>query len=394
MTLNTKKQKLKIYKKKKRWKLLLVLFALLIGGISIFFTNTLMKKLAYEEHKKIQLWAEATQQLINISPDQDVSFLFEVLRNNETIPVILVDMQDNIISYRNIDSIKMQDNNFVQKKIKELKNNSKEHFIIKTEEGEDLNKIYYSDSSLLVQLYYYPYFQLALVFLFILASYFAFSASKRAEQDQVWLGMSKETAHQLGTPISSLMAWTEILKDQVKDSEIINELEKDTKRLEKIALRFSKIGSRAILSKVSLNEILKSTITYMSSRIPSSIKINLINSAQDIDTKIEINQDLFEWVIENLCKNAVDAIGENGEVFISYEETQKNIYIDIRDTGKGIPKSKHKTIFNPGYTTKERGWGLGLSLVKRIIEQYHQGKIFVKNSELGNGTTFRIILKK
>lgn len=394
MTLNTKKQKLKIYKKKKRWKLLLVLFALLIGGISIFFTNTLMKKLAYEEHKKIQLWAEATQQLINISPDQDVSFLFEVLRNNETIPVILVDMQDNIISYRNIDSIKMQDNNFVQKKIKELKNNSKEHFIIKTEDGEDLNKIYYSDSSLLVQLYYYPYFQLALVFLFILASYFAFSASKRAEQDQVWLGMSKETAHQLGTPISSLMAWTEILKDQVKDSEIINELEKDTKRLEKIALRFSKIGSRAILSKVSLNEILKSTITYMSSRIPSSIKINLINSAQDIDTKIEINQDLFEWVIENLCKNAVDAIGENGEVFISYEETQKNIYIDIRDTGKGIPKSKHKTIFNPGYTTKERGWGLGLSLVKRIIEQYHQGKIFVKNSELGNGTTFRIILKK
>ncbi|MCK9255364.1 MAG: HAMP domain-containing histidine kinase [Bacteroidales bacterium] len=385
---------MKIYKKKKRWKLLLVLFALLIGGISIFFTNTLMKKLAYEEHKKIQLWAEATQQLINISPDQDVSFLFEVLRNNETIPVILVDMQDNIISYRNIDSIKMQDNNFVQKKIKELKNNSKEHFIIKTEEGEDLNKIYYSDSSLLVQLYYYPYFQLALVFLFILASYFAFSASKRAEQDQVWLGMSKETAHQLGTPISSLMAWTEILKDQVKDSEIINELEKDTKRLEKIALRFSKIGSRAILSKVSLNEILKSTITYMSSRIPSSIKINLINSAQDIDTKIEINQDLFEWVIENLCKNAVDAIGENGEVFISYEETQKNIYIDIRDTGKGIPKSKHKTIFNPGYTTKERGWGLGLSLVKRIIEQYHQGKIFVKNSELGNGTTFRIILKK
>jgi len=394
MAFNTKKHKLKIYRKRRQWKLLLVLFALFIGGISIFFTNNLMEKLAAEEHKRIQLWAEATEQLINVSPDQDVSFLFEVLKNNETIPVILVDMEDNMISYRNIDSVKMQNPTYVEKKIHELKNNSKENFIIKTEDGEALNQIYYSDSYLLTLLYYYPYFQLGLVFLFILASYFAFSISKRAEQDQVWLGMSKETAHQLGTPISSLMAWIEILRDQVKDPEIINELEKDTKRLEKIASRFSKIGSKPNLSEENLRQTLQSTINYMTRRIPSSIKISLVNSPQDSDIKVKINEDLFEWVIENLCKNAVDAIGEKGEISISYEETHKHICIDIKDTGKGIPKSEYKTIFNPGYTTKARGWGLGLSLVKRIVEQYHQGKIFVKNSELGIGTTFRIILKK
>lgn len=394
MAFSTKKHKLKIYRKRRQWKLLLVLFALFIGGISIFFTNNLMEKLAAEEHKRIQLWAEATEQLINVSPDQDVSFLFEVLKNNETIPVILVDMEDNMISYRNIDSVKMQNPTYVEKKIHELKNNSKENFIIKTEDGEALNQIYYSDSYLLTLLYYYPYFQLGLVFLFILASYFAFSISKRAEQDQVWLGMSKETAHQLGTPISSLMAWIEILKDQVKDPEIINELEKDTKRLEKIASRFSKIGSKPNLSEENLRQTLQSTINYMTRRIPSSIKISLVNSPQDSDIKVKINEDLFEWVIENLCKNAVDAIGEKGEISISYEETHKHICIDIKDTGKGIPKSEYKTIFNPGYTTKARGWGLGLSLVKRIVEQYHQGKIFVKNSELGIGTTFRIILKK
>jgi len=394
MAFSTKKHKLKIYRKRKQWKLLLVLFALFIGGLSIFFTNNLMKKLSEEEHKRIQLWAEATEQLINVSPDQDVSFLFEVLKNNETIPVILVDMDDNIISFRNIDSVKMQNPAYVKKKITEFKNNSNENFIIKTEDGEALNQIYYSDSYLLTLLYYYPYFQLGLAFLFILASYFAFSVSKRAEQDQVWLGMSKETAHQLGTPISSLMAWIEILRDQVKDPEIINELEKDTKRLEKIASRFSKIGSKPNLSEENLRQTLLSTINYMTLRIPSSIKISLVNPLKDTDTKVKINEDLFEWVIENLCKNAVDAIGEKGEISISYEETHKHIYIDIKDTGKGIAKSEQKTIFNPGYTTKARGWGLGLSLVKRIVEQYHQGKIFVKSSELGIGTTFRIVLKK
>ncbi len=384
---------MKIYRQKKQWKFLLVLFAAIIGGLSLWYTNKLMDKLSAEEHKRIELWAEATQQLINSNPDQDVSFLFEVLRNNETIPVILVNMEGEILSYRNLDSIKMLDTVYQQKKLNEFMNNGKENFIIKTEEGIPLNKIYYSDSNLLKQLYYYPYIQLALVFLFILVSYFAFNISRKAEQDQVWLGMSKETAHQLGTPISSLMAWLEILKETYSDNpELFKELEKDIKRLEKITDRFSKIGSQPQLSPMNIFEVLEGSLTYMKSRIPHTIKINTEFSL-DKNILIPINPGLFEWVIENLCKNAVDAIGEQGEINISVEKHLNSIFIDIKDTGKGIHKKNFKTVFNPGYTTKNRGWGLGLSLVKRIVEQYHQGKVFVKQSEIGVGTTFRIVLK-
>lgn len=384
---------MKIYKQKKQWKFLLVLFAVIIGGLSLWYTNKLMEKLSAEEHKRIELWAEATQQLINSNPDQDVSFLFEVLRNNETIPVILVNMEDEIISFRNLDSVKMLDPIFQKKKLAEFMNNGKEHFIIKTEEGISLNKIYYSDSNLLRQLYYYPYIQLTLVFLFILVSYFAFNVSRKAEQDQVWLGMSKETAHQLGTPISSLMAWLEILKETYPDNpDLLDELEKDIKRLDKIADRFSKIGSQPQLSAMNLYEVLENSLIYMKSRVPNSIKITTDFPADKI-VLIPINPGLFEWVIENLCKNAVDAIGQQGEINISVEEHIKSIDIDIKDSGKGILKKNFKTVFNPGYTTKNRGWGLGLSLVKRIIEQYHGGKVFVKQSEIGIGTTFRIVLK-
>jgi len=383
----------KIYRQKKQWKFLLVLFAAIIGGLSLWYTNKLMDKLSSEEHKRIELWAEATQQLINSSPDQDVSFLFEVLRNNETIPVILVNMEGEILSYRNLDTVKMLDTAYQQKKLNEFMNNGKENFIIKTEDGIPLNKIYYSDSNLLKQLYYYPYIQLALVFLFILVSYFAFNISRKAEQDQVWLGMSKETAHQLGTPISSLMAWLEILKETYSDNpELFKELEKDIKRLEKITDRFSKIGSQPQLSPMNVFEVLEGSLTYMKSRIPQTIKINTEFSL-DKNILIPLNPGLFEWVIENLCKNAVDAIGEQGVINISVEKHLNSIFIDVKDTGKGILKKNYKTVFNPGYTTKNRGWGLGLSLVKRIIEQYHQGKVFVKQSEIGVGTTFRIVLK-
>ncbi|MDD3858685.1 MAG: HAMP domain-containing sensor histidine kinase [Bacteroidales bacterium] len=352
-----------------------------------------MDKLSSEEHKRIELWAEATQQLINSDPDQDVSFLFEVLRNNETIPVILVNMEGEILSFRNLDSIKMLDTVYQQKKLDEFMNNGKENFIIKTEDGIPLNKIYYSDSNLLRQLYYYPYIQLALVFLFILVSYFAFNISRKAEQDQVWLGMSKETAHQLGTPISSLMAWLEILKDTYSDNpDLFNELEKDIKRLEKITDRFSKIGSQPQLSPMDIFEVLESSLAYIKSRIPNTIKITTDFSLEN-RILIPLNPGLFEWVIENLCKNAVDAIGQKGEIIISVEKHLDFIYIDVKDTGKGIHKKYFKTVFNPGYTTKNRGWGLGLSLVKRIVEQYHQGKVFVKQSEIGVGTTFRIVLK-
>lgn len=384
---------MKIYRQKKQWKFLLVLFAVVIGGLSLWYTNKLMEKLSAEEHKRIELWSEATQQLINSNPDQDVSFLFEVLRNNETIPVILVNMDNEVISYRNLDSIKMLDSAYQQKKLAEFMNNGKEHFIIQTEDGIPLNKIYYSDSNLLRQLYYYPYIQLTLVFLFILVSYFAFNVSRKAEQDQVWLGMSKETAHQLGTPISSLMAWLEILKESNLDNaDLLHELEKDIKRLEKIADRFSKIGSQPQLSPRNIYEALDTSLLYMKSRVPDSIVIKT-DYPNNKPILININSELFEWVIENVCKNAVDAIGQQGKIFISVETHNNSVFIDIKDTGKGIHKKNFKTVFNPGYTTKNRGWGLGLSLVKRIIEQYHKGKVFVKQSEIGVGTTFRIVLK-
>lgn len=384
---------MKIYRKKRQWKFILVLFAILIGVVSLWYTNNLMDRLSAEEHKRIVLWAEATQQLINSDPEQDVSFLFEVLRNNETIPVILVDMDDNIISYRNIDSVKMETEEYQRSKLIEFKNNDKEHFIIKTEDNIELNKIYYSDSSLLKQLHYYPYFQLGIVFLFVLVSYFAFSVSRRAEQDQVWLGMSKETAHQLGTPISSLLAWLEILKESQNDQVLIEELEKDIHRLEKITERFSKIGSQPQLITRNLYEVLGNSIRYIKSRVPKSIEI-ITNFPENETIFIPINSELFEWVIENICKNAIDAIGEKGKVSITVGKQSNYIFIDISDSGKGIQKPHYKTVFNPGYTTKSRGWGLGLSLVKRIIEKYHKGKVFVKHSEPGIGTTFRILLRK
>ncbi|MDD3685627.1 MAG: HAMP domain-containing sensor histidine kinase [Bacteroidales bacterium] len=384
---------MKIYRKKRQWKFLLVLFAILIGGLSLWYTNNLMEKLSLEEHKRIELWAQATQELINSDPEQDVSFLFEVLRNNETIPVILVDMEDNVISYRNLDTIKMEEAEYRKNKLEEFKNNNKEHFVIKTDDGTELNKIYYSDSNLLRKLHYYPYFQLGIVFLFILVSYFAFSVSRRAEQDQVWLGMSKETAHQLGTPISSLMAWLEILRETRNDPVLIEELEKDIRRLEKITARFSKIGSQPQLESQNLFEVLNNSVNYIKSRVPKTIEITTVFPENET-IFIPINSELFEWVIENICKNAVDAIGEKGKIIVSAGSSQGSVFIDISDNGKGIPKAHHKTVFNPGYTTKNRGWGLGLSLAKRIVEQYHRGKVFVKHSEPGIGTTFRIVFRK
>jgi len=365
----------------------------MIGTLSLWYTNNLMKKLSSEEYKRIELWAEATQQLINSDPEQDVSFLFEVLRNNETIPVILVDMEDNILSYRNIDSTKMEDPEYQKKKLIEFQNNGKKHFVIKTEDGTELNKIYYSESNLLKQLHYYPYIQLAMVFLFILASYLAFNVSRRAEQDQVWLGMSKETAHQLGTPISSLLAWLEIIKESNSDPIMVEEIEKDIKRLEKITARFSKIGSQPQLTEMDLYEVLENSVNYIKSRVPNSIDIRTDFSKHE-KIFVPLNQELFEWVVENICKNAVDAIGQSGKIVLTAEIHNENIYIDIKDSGKGIPKSQFKTVFNPGFTTKNRGWGLGLSLVKRIVEQYHKGKVYVKQSEINVGTTFRIVLKK
>lgn len=384
----------KIYKYDKKWKLLLLAFAALIFILSLLYTNRLMKDLRQEEYKRMELWSQAMQGFINSEPDTDISFLFEVLESNQTIPVILVDADnETIISYRNLDSTKMCDSAYASKTLAEFKDNGKEKFLVTGPDGDVLNTIYYSDSLLLKKLQYYPYVQLILIAIFIIMAYIVFNVSRKAEQNHVWLGMSKETAHQLGTPISSLLAWLEIMREDHEDTEMFHEIEKDVKRLEKIAARFSKIGSKPKLQENELTESIRNSITYLKSRIPSTIHIGT-NLKDNDQIYLPLNTELFEWVIENLCKNAVDAIGTTGNINIDVEDNEQNVHIDITDTGKGISKSDFKNIFRPGYTTKNRGWGLGLSLAKRIIEEYHGGKIYVKSSEINKGTTFRITLEK
>lgn len=384
----------KNYRYDKKWKIILLSFAALIFVLSLIYTNKLMKDLRQEEYRRMELWSHAMGEFINSDPETDIGFLFEVLENNQTIPVILVDADnETIISYRNLDTIKMENAEYAADKLEEFRNNGKESFSIIGPDGEVMNTIYYSDSLLLKKLQYYPYIQLILIAIFIIMGYIVLNVSRRSEQNHVWLGMSKETAHQLGTPISSLMAWLEIMRDEHGETEMFSEVEKDVKRLEKIAARFSKIGSKPNLHENELVGCIRNTMSYLKTRIPATIHLET-NITDTDEIYLPLNIELFEWVIENLCKNAVDAIGTNGTIRITIESDDKNVGIEISDTGKGISKSDFKNVFKPGYTTKNRGWGLGLSLAKRIVEEYHGGKIFVKSSEIGKGTTFRINLKK
>ncbi|MBO7571535.1 MAG: HAMP domain-containing histidine kinase [Bacteroidales bacterium] len=384
----------KVFRYDRKWKILLLAFAALIFVLSLLYTNNLIQDIRQEEYKRMELWSHAMQGLINSEPDDDIGFLFEVVENNLTIPVILVDADNKtIISYRNLDTLKMADTEYAEKMLDEFRNNDKESFAITDPDGNVMNTIYYSDSLLLKKLQYYPYVQLILIAIFIVMGYVVFNVSRRSEQNHVWLGMSKETAHQLGTPISSLMAWLEIMREEHGETEMFREIEKDVNRLEKIAARFSKIGSKPNLHEKELTECIHNTVTYLKTRIPATVHIET-NIDEHGLIFLPLNIELFEWVIENLCKNAVDAIGTNGTIKIKLYDSEKHVDIDISDTGKGISKSDFKNVFRPGYTTKNRGWGLGLSLAKRIVEEYHGGKIYVKSSELGKGTTFRITLKK
>lgn len=366
--------------------------ALIIGSASLWYTNKLVRKLSTEEKKRVELWAKATQQLANINDiGTDFSFLSDVIQNNTTIPVILADEKDKITSFRNLDTIQANKPGYLEDQLKVMKSHN--HPIeIDLGKGKK-NYIYYNDSILLIQLKYYPFFQLGVIALFILVSYLAFNSSRKAEQNQVWIGMSKETAHQLGTPISSLLAWLELMKMRGMDKEMITEIEKDVSRLETITDRFSKVGSAPALQKENLNDVVKHILDYIKSR--SSEKVSFyISSPQKDAIYADINVPLFEWVLENLLKNAVDAMNGSGNITITLQDQQQFVYVDVADTGKGITKGKFKTIFKPGYTTKNRGWGLGLSLAKRIVEEYHDGQIFVKSSDINKGTTFRIVLKK
>jgi two-component system, sporulation sensor kinase D len=498
-----------IYQKKQSWKIWLVAVALLIVVVSLWYTNILANKIALEERTKVKLWAEAIQKKANLvkytnslfdrlkteerkkvelwaegskklaNPNLDLgdlSFIFEVIKNNESVPVILADENNKVISSRNLDSAKANDETYLAEQIKlmsslqapieivlsgnkknylyykdsklfsELKlvlddliksfisevvinsasvpvlytDQKKEHIIyygnidssqISSPEAVKLlisnmaaantplavelgngekNYIFYKDSFLLTQLKYYPFVQFGIIGLFMIIAYTLFSTARKAEQNQVWVGMAKETAHQLGTPLSSLIAWIELLKARGLSEESV-EIEKDVHRLETITERFSKIGSQPVLKKENLIDTLQESMNYMQTRTSKKVAFSLSGS-KDIYAPISVP--LFEWVIENLLRNAVDAMEGSGAVTISVSDQTQFAYIDIADTGKGIPKSQYKTIFEPGFTTKKRGWGLGLSLTKRIIENYHNGKIFVKNSELEKGTTFRIVLRK
>ncbi len=380
-----------IYHQKRRWKLWLFLVAIVIGAGSLFYTNYLMKKLSAEERKRVELWAKANEEIQKSDPNQDISFIFQVLLSNTTIPVILASPEDSIISYRNIDSLKMKNEAYQLRMLNDMKQNH-EPIEIELLDGKH-NYIYFKDSVILKQLQFYPFIQLAIIALFILVSYLAFSTSRKSEQNHVWLGMSKETAHQLGTPISSLMGWVEVLKLDNPDNPSLVEIEKDIHRLERIAERFSKIGSIPTLNQEPIQNALINVFDYMRKRSSKKIEFSLF-LPENKDIMVPLSVNLFEWVIENLCRNSIDAMNGEGTLSITLKEMDKQVVIDVCDTGKGIPKTKHKTVFEPGYTTKKRGWGLGLSLSKRIIEDYHKGRIFIKQSDPKTGTCFRIQLPK
>lgn len=383
------------YQLKKIFKVLLLTFAFLIGFFSLWYTNGLVNKLELRERAKIATWADATRLIASPKFDGDVNFLFKIIEANTTIPVILTDENGIVKGSRNLDSTGYNGNNFMRDKIKtmELEN---EPIEIEYIAGQNI-KIFYENSELLNQLRIYPYFQLGIIALFLMISYFAFSYSRRSEQNKVWAGMSKETAHQLGTPISSLIGWVDYLKEGEYSvpQKILDEINHDLERLNLITERFSKIGSKPSLSIYSLHEVLSESTLYINSRTSNKVSIEIKDWDKLSGINVSVNKPLFAWVIENLCKNAVDAMDGEGEIWFEvFEDDSNYIFIDIHDTGKGIPVNKQKTIFKPGYTTKKRGWGLGLSLVKRIIENYHQGKIYVKSSEIGKGSHFRIELLK
>jgi signal transduction histidine kinase len=380
------------YERKRLWKIILLVAAMGIGGFSLWYTRTLVKDLAVQEDKKILLWANATRQLGMVDNNMDINFLLDIIKDNETIPTILVDDRGMIVATRNLDSTKVEDSLYLQSELALMKEEHEPIKIVYDETNNRYNNLYYKNSSILNDLKTYPFIQLGLISFFAIMSYLALSSSRRAEQNQVWVGMSKETAHQLGTPISSLREWHNLLRetDKEQQEEILKEVDYDLKRLELITERFSKIGSEPILKAENLDLIVEKSVSYLRNRISSQVDFAFEIGKPGNWAKINIP--LFEWVIENVCKNAVDAMDGKGKLTVVLNHDETHVYIDISDTGKGIPRNKFKTVFKPGYTTKKRGWGLGLSLVKRIIEQYHKGEIYVRYSEPGKGSTFRIIL--
>lgn len=371
----------------------------------VYVSNSLVNDLAVQERERMQIWADATKQIADLGQNDDASsaenidFLFSIIERNHTIPVLLTDDEGHILLHRNfdlpeeVDSLApyfLSDANeaFLRRQLETLRHSANViHIIISP---DNLQHLYYDDSKLLKRLSYYPYVQLGIMLAFIFVVYYAVNSTRRAEQNKVWVGLSKETAHQLGTPISSLMAWMELLQAMGVDEETVREMNKDVNRLSTIASRFSKIGSRPQMDVENLNPVIGHAASYMGTRISSRIELSVCLCDEELP--VRLSAPLFEWVMENLMKNAVDAMEGSGKITIETLREGKRAVINVTDTGRGIPRKNQKTVFNPGYTTKKRGWGLGLTLAKRIIEQYHMGKIFVSWSEPGEGTKFTITL--
>lgn len=394
------------YEQKRRWKFVLLAFAIVIAGASLWYTNYLVDNISTAERTRAEVWSKSTRNIIDMPDvnDEYITFIYSI-RDSLAVPAIVADSADNITSYRGLDStktnfdleadsVKKYDPKYFQDQLKEMKAQHEPIVINLARGGNEKLYVYYKDSMLLTQLRIFPYIQLTVIAIFLLVAYLVFSSSRRSEQDQVWVGMAKETAHQLGTPISALMAWVELLKSKfnAEADPLLLEMENDVKRLEMVADRFSKIGSKPILQNHGVHDVVIEFVDYFKIRV--SDKINFIVSG---DTQVEalVNVPLFDWVLENLLKNAVNAIEGSGSIEINVMENlvKEQVFIDITDTGNGISRLKFDTVFQPGYTTRKRGWGLGLSLTKRIVENYHQGQIFIKDSEIGKGTVFRIVLK-
>ena len=368
---------------------LILTILLVIVVLSVSFTTRLANKFAEEEYRKIELWAEATRQLIMADEDDNIDLILSVMEGNTTIPVYMVDSAHQLLLSRNVQEPKHNKEEFYKQRINDLRQ-SQEPIVVQVNE-EVTQYIYYEDSTLLRRLYWFPYVQLAVIIAFIAIAVIALIMAQRSEQNSLWVGLSKETAHQLGTPISSLNAWNELLKATYPTDALLPQMDEDIRRLQMIAERFSKIGSQPTLDQQAILPIVQSAMEYMRMRTSNKITYTL---HADTDCQVMVCKPLFEWVIENLCKNAIDSMEGKGEITLSLTKQENKVHLDITDTGKGIDRRHFKTIFKPGYTSKKRGWGLGLSLAKRIIEDYHRGKLFVKQSQIGVGSTFRITLEQ
>jgi len=395
---------MEFYKDNTKLKWIILVVSVIISASSIYYTNRLVNQLKVREKQQVELFAKATEYAISEDFSTNVLFVTEeIINKNNSIPIILVTGQNEVVNIRNVKIDSTQSEKKIKEQLQEEILSMSEVYDPITIELRDptMNnevfaeqKLYYRNSPLLTQLIAFPYIQLSVLAIFGFISYMAFNYSRTAEQNQVWVGLAKETAHQLGTPLSSLMAWVEVLRDDpvIKDKGIVDELDKDIRKLRVVTERFSSIGSTPVLKNENIYQLVNNVVGYLQPRVSSKINFEVYTLSETI--QVRVHAPLFEWVLENLCKNAVDAMGSTGTIAIKIlRGSDYKVFIDISDTGKGIPKTMIPSVFKPGFTTKKRGWGLGLALAKRIIEMYHEGRIFVKSSEENQGTTFRIELK-